>query len=116
MTGEKTYEDTEVYLTDLLDKQDNPPKLDGFTFRKCRIHGPMVVVQVHNVRFNRCEFTVRNIDEMFFEIPAGTPKVGVVGLLDCLFEDCVIDGMAVMGPPDFLDWLRQSFGPPPGQK
>lgn len=110
MAGEKAYVSTEVYLTQLLDLQERPPKLEGFRFTSCRIYGPMVVLELGGVMFANCRFNARNAEEMFFEVAAGTAKVGVVGLRNSTFADCDIDGMAVVGTRAVLDQIRRAFG------
>lgn len=109
MAAEKMYVNREVYLTDLLDKTW-PPKLDGFSFTSCRIYGPMVVLQLGNVTFANVRFNAGDVDEMFFEVPAGAPKVGVVGLLNCTFADCEIDGVAFVGTREVRDQIQQALG------
>jgi hypothetical protein len=109
MAGEKVYVSREVYLTELLDKTW-PSELEGFSFTSCRIYGPMVVLQLGNVTFVNVRFNARDVDEMFFEVPAGTAKVGVVGLRNCTFADCEIDGVAFVGTREVRDQIRQALG------
>ena len=109
MASEKMYVGREVYLTELLDRTW-PPKLEGFSFTSCRIYGPMAVLQLGNVTFANVRFNARNVDEMFFEVAAGAAKVGVVGLLNCSFADCEIDGVAFVGTSEVRDQIQQALG------
>ncbi|HEX2742908.1 MAG TPA: hypothetical protein VHN16_00715 [Streptosporangiaceae bacterium] len=110
MADDKTYEDRVVYLTDLLDKESRSPLIQGFTFRGCQIHGPMVVALLRGVTIERCRFEVQDREQMLFEVPEGSVKVGIVGLVDCTFTDCSIQGMAIAGPQSALEQFRKGTG------
>jgi hypothetical protein len=106
---DKTYTDTEVYLTDLLDRGERLPGLNGFTFTRCQIFGPIVVFPFGAPNaFDECHF--RNPAEaMLFEVSGDVPVVGVVPLVACRFRECEIEGMGFCGTHEQLDVFRQTF-------
>jgi hypothetical protein len=106
MPDDKTYDSRVIYLSDLLDRHGAAPKLEGFTFTGCQIYGPVIVIPLAGVSFNGCNFKVENPEDMFFEMPEGTRKTGLIGLFDCAFTNCVIEGVAIAGTPEGLAPLR----------
>ena len=108
---DKTYEKTEVYLTDLLDKARRPPILEGYTFSQCKIHGPIITYFGGPNVFDRCTFQ-DPVEAIFREVPEGSPVTGVVQLIACRFTECEIEGMGVIGSPDQIAALRQGLEPP----
>jgi hypothetical protein len=110
MPAAKTYDGEIIYLADLLDRRVEPPKLEGFAFTGCEVYGPAVVYMIEDVRFDHCRFRIgSDPEEMFFEFPAGSVKTGLVGLLNCVFAECTLTGVAVAGSPEALAPLRGAF-------
>jgi len=108
MTNDKTYEDKIIYLTDLLNKRERPPKLEGFTFTRCQIRGPVVVYPMGGT-ISGCHFH-NDAEAMLYEVPEGSTKVGIVGLVDCTFTDCDIESVGFAGTPAQLDQIRSVLG------
>jgi SEC-C motif-containing protein len=106
--GNKVYEERVVFLTELIDKRERPPKLEDFTFTSCQIRGPVVVYPVES-SFSGCRFQ-NDIDSMLYEVPEGSVKVGIVGLIRCTFRDCDIEALGIAGTPAGLDQMRAAFG------
>jgi hypothetical protein len=104
----KTYVQRDVYLTDLLDKREQPPRLEGFTFTQCRVYGPIVVYPfgAPNV-FNHCHFH-SSTDAMLYEVPGDSFRIGCVPLIACRFTDCEIENVGIMGTSEQLTVFRQS--------
>jgi hypothetical protein len=106
MTHDNAYDQKVIYLPELVDKRARPSILKGFTFTECQINGPAVVALLPNITINGCRFEVDNVEAMCFEVPEDSPKVGVIGLTDCVFTDCSISNIAFMGTPEVLAILR----------
>lgn len=100
---DKTYRKAVVRITDLVAEDG---RLDGFLFDGCHISGPAVMV------FHSCSITNSNLggpgaDAILWEIPLTRQQiVGVVGALNCAFDNCTFDGIGFAGPPDFIKQLR----------
>jgi hypothetical protein len=104
---DKTYIGADVILTDLIDRREQPPRLEGFSFTDCRIHGPILIFPfVAPSAFTGCRFQ-NSSETMLFEFPEGTAKVGAVPLVACRFTNCEIEGMGFLGAPEQLARFRE---------
>jgi hypothetical protein len=99
---DKTYEDTDVYLTDLIDKHEVPSRLEGFTFINCRIHGPALVYPFGAPNIFIGSRLHHPTETVFFELPVGSQRVGIVALIACRFINCDIINMGIAGTPEQL--------------
>jgi hypothetical protein len=104
----KVYKGETIYLADLLNKDEQPPQIRGLSFINCQIRGPVVVFPIRT-NFNACTF-LNHVEEMLFEVPEDSAKVGIVGLMDCTFESCTIRTVGIAGTPEQLSYIRSLFG------
>jgi hypothetical protein len=112
MPADKSYEDKVIRLADLLDQQQAPPKLEGFAFYGCQINGPAVVYPVGSTEFDGCRFD-GDPDSLFIDIPAGPVKIGIIGVEDCTFTNCVISGVGFAGTPKQGEAFRKALARQP---
>jgi hypothetical protein len=104
---DKTYVESDINLTDLLNRSEQPPRLEGLTFIRCRIHGPIVAYPFGAPNDFSGSRPQDPIESMLFEVPEGSSKVGAVPLIACRFIDCEIEGMGIIGTPEQLAPFRQ---------
>ena len=108
---DKTYEGTDVYLTDLIDKSEIPSRLEGFTFRNCRIHGPALVYPFAAPNIFIGSRLNHPTEAIFFEVPVGSQRVGIVALIACRFINCDIINVGIAGTPKQLAQISIGAAP-----
>jgi hypothetical protein len=98
----KAYTQTDVHLLDLLDKHEQMPRLERFTFTQCVVYGPMVLYPfgAPNI-FRDCTFQ-NSRDQMLYEFPANSSRVGAVPLIGCSFVDCDLRNIGFLGTAEQL--------------
>ena len=83
------------------------------TFEDCHIDGPAIVVPTGGTSFQGCHIAYSaTLESILWPFPSSQVVVGAIGLVDCEFKRCWIDGIGFAGPPDALDNLRKQI--PPG--
>jgi hypothetical protein len=68
-----------------------------------------MVIYPQNTSLTGCRFQNAS-EEMLFEVPEGSTKVGIVGVINCNFTDCQIAAVGIAGTPDQLAHIRTALG------
>lgn len=92
---DKTYEDRVIYLVDLIDRAGPPIPLEGFTFRRCVIRGPVVIVPQGAMVITHCNLGP-TADAIFYELVPG-PHTGLLVVLDSVFDECTFENVGFAG-------------------
>jgi hypothetical protein len=108
---DKAYEATDIYLADLVDRSKVPSVLEGFTFRNCRIYGPALVYPFGAPNIFIGSQLKHSAEAVFFEVPAGSQKVGVMALSACRFINCEIINIGIAGTAEQLAQVSMGVGP-----
>lgn len=99
-----------VRLTDLLSPYpDQPPILRGRTLEDCVIVGPSIVVLISKVNWTGNHFRAQGPDGLLYPIEEGKPFYGVIGLVDCTFDDCDFWQIGIAATPHDLPLIRQAL-------
>jgi hypothetical protein len=106
MTDNIAYEGQDVYLSELVKDRIGPPMLKNLSFTRCQIHGPIMLAPMGALRLNECHFEVNDLEEMLYEVPDNSMKVGVVGVANCTFTNCNIAAVGFAGTKATLDAIR----------
>jgi hypothetical protein len=108
LTDKKTYVDTSVDLADLLDAEA-PPVLDGFTFRRCKINGPMVLWldPTARIHLEACGFNAPDLESILWASRSEVAFIGVTMVRNCAFIECELDRVGFGGSPAQITDLRQ---------
>ncbi len=105
MTDDKTYECAVVRITELVGVDG---LLDGFTFLKCHIEGPAVIV-LSGSRFIGNDLGASS-DVLLWELPGDRlNKVGVILAQHCVFEECEFRNVGIAGPRRIVEELRHDM-------
>jgi hypothetical protein len=77
----------------------------GFTFVRCKIQGPAVVV-LDDCVLRRNSLGGTPSELLWIVDPTERPSiVGAIGLRECTFESCVFEGVGFAGTAELLDGL-----------
>lgn len=95
-------------LTDLVGL---PPIITKTEFHQCRLLGPAVLASLGPVSIRNS--TLPPPEQLIWELPVAEGEVvGAIGLLDCVFDGCSLEGVAFAVPPggrdDMIRRLRES--------
>ena len=109
MVDDKTYEDKVIRLKDLVDVNG---RMEGFTFLKCHIEGPAVIIG------SASEFSENAMngppDAVLWEIPQDDEgrvwKLGAILVQNCTFRGCEFRNVGLAGPKSFVEQFRGSMG------
>lgn len=86
-------------------------------FVGCTLLGPAIVTPMGHSSLENCTFrgNLDDIDGNFYVFERPRIAVGVIGLIDVEFEDCIFDGgVGWAGPPQLISQLKAAlFGPGP---
>jgi len=111
--------DETFYLWELFDLDaGQQPIIRGRTFTRCVLKGPAVILfqlGVGDMNFKDtklAELNNRDIETILFEIPPPPVartiyKQGVIGIVNCRFDNCTFLGVAVTGQPEVLELIRK---------
>jgi hypothetical protein len=107
------FEDVDINLFDLYTVvvgSAAPGFIEGRTFRRCRLQGPVVLLVAGGVSFDSTNFgdsqgDIRNL----LLRPLGVRAPGTLPIRDCVFEGCEFYNVAFTGPEAFLDQLTTSM-------
>jgi hypothetical protein len=113
----RTFENEPVYLPDLTRTY---AIIRSVRFKGCRIEGPAIIPIAGGSKYvgtlnylirPGMDADVREHPEWFFWVlPDDQPyAVGLIGLEDCLFEDCTFDGVAWAGYLRHRQWWIDSI-------
>jgi hypothetical protein len=97
------YEDSSLRVTELVTPQH--PVLVEFTFVRCRLLGPAVLMPM-GCSFVSCEWDSPGGDwsTLFWELRADARiVVGAIALHGCTFERCRFSEIGIAGPPALRD-------------
>jgi hypothetical protein len=98
------YEDELIWLAELVGTDG---ELRDFTFLRCRITGPAIVVPIDSVIQN--SNLGAPLDHLLWRVPRErAPFLGAVVATNCLFDGCTFLNVGFAGPPKFLAGLRGS--------
>ncbi|MCV2396187.1 hypothetical protein OEB99_17895 [Actinotalea sp. M2MS4P-6] len=103
-SDDKSYEDRVVYLTDLIDRTGPPRPLDGFTFVRCVLRGPVVLAPMDGFHMSGCRLDTPSADAMFYEIEPGY-HLGIVPVMNWTMEDCTLENVALAGSAELRAML-----------
>lgn len=113
ISDDKTYEDRVVYLTDLIDRAGPPRPLDGFTFRRCVIRGPVIIFPIDGLTISGCALGAPSVDALFYELTEG-PHVGLLGLTNTVFDECSFEDVGIAGGEQLRAMLGGGIQEGPG--
>lgn len=115
LDGTRVFVDRDVYLPDVVKQADPDGVLRKFTFTRCTLRGPAVIVLLGRYVLSNSVFAVSSVDELFYGIGPGL-HAGLVITEDCVFTHCRLENIGFAG----TDVTRQqiansgeSVGPDP---
>jgi hypothetical protein len=95
-----------IYLPDFTRVLDT---IGNRRFEQCLIRGPAVLISARNNQLLSCKFD-GPLEAILWEIPLErTCVIGVIALLDCIFDRCQFVHVGLAGPPEFIAMARQGF-------
>ena len=105
----KVFEDVDINLFDLyvaIVGSTAPGFVEGLTFRRCRLQGPVVMLVAGGVNFEDTNFgdSKGDIRNLLLK-PMGTRAPGSLPFRDCRFEGCEFYNVAFTGSEAVLDML-----------
>lgn len=101
--ADKRYEDRVVRISELVEVDG---LLEGFTFERCHIDGPAIIVPSGHATLTKCSLGP-SLDAVLWEIPPTRPAVvGAIEARDCVFDGCEFRNVGLAGPPDFVERIR----------
>lgn len=115
-----TIEDEAVHPLDLIDRDATYPVVNGKTFRRCTIEGPAMIKLLHTPVIG-CEFNFgQRSDGWFWVEEPGVPVFGVIGFVNCRFEQCRFSKYVAMSvtPAEHRMFLHEvvQLGGPQGRR
>lgn len=106
LTGDRQFRNEAVRLADLT---VNTFVLKGYEFSNCRVIGPAILV-LRDTAITSCAWEAPGLDAVFWEIAPGREVViGAVLAADCVFSNCVFQGVGIAGPPQLRADLERGF-------
>jgi len=81
--------------------------LSGKTFDHCRLHGPIVVAILHDVKMTMSSFS--GDSESIFIVTSNKRANGVLGIENCTFVDCYFEKVAFIGSQEQIDQIKKGF-------
>lgn len=107
LRGDRTYKNEVVRIAELT---VNTSAIEGLEFSNCRIIGPAILALLDHVTVTHCTWDAPGLDAVFWEVPPERgPVVGVVGVSNCIFSNCVLENIGVAGPPDMRAMFEGGF-------
>jgi hypothetical protein len=101
------HQNTTVFLPDLA----RTDVIITGTFENCEIHGPAIVGAVGPNEYIECTFGYdKSINDILWEMPAGSYKIGAIGLQGCRFVRCRFKNIGFVGPRKDLEKMRRAIG------
>lgn len=107
-----------VRLADYIEYDGGSPMIRERWFQNVTLLGPLVVFPIKNVSFSRVSWGVANndINTAFFVTDVGdSVKLGIVGLRDCVFENCVMEHVALVGSREGRERFRSALAGESGE-
>jgi hypothetical protein len=104
------FADADVRLTELVSPEH--PVLTEFSFTRCHILGPAVVVP-EGCSFVACTWDVpgEDISAMLWDVDPSRERLsGVIALYGCTFESCRMSGIGLAGSASQLERFREALG------
>lgn len=95
----------------LVDMTVARPFIIGIRFQNCLILGPAVVVMLNGGGFQDCVFDAPP-EQLLWDFPTETTKIGAIGLTNCSFKGCRFEGIGFAGPPDFAEQFIAGLSTP----
>lgn len=74
----------------------------GVTFQDCLILGPAILGLQGSGTLSHCIFE-GGPEQMFWEVPEGSFRIGAIGLIDCHFVGCRFEGIGFAAPRGVID-------------
>jgi hypothetical protein len=108
LTNHKTYEDRIVRLHELIDATA-APVLEGYTFRRCKISGPVVLWldPTGSIQIEGCGFNAPDLESILWVNMSHVAFVGVTAVRNCSFISCEMARGGFGGSPAQISDLRQ---------
>lgn len=78
-------------------------------FQNVVILGPAVIAPLEGIHIHGCtwEGDTKNPDAIFIEVEDNRPLVGVVGLRNVQFTNCVFRNIGIVGPHATIEFFRK---------
>lgn len=86
-------------------------KLKGFSFYRCHLYGPAVLMPGGGSMFERVQLPDFPPDSLFWYPPEQTQSlIGVILVEDCLFEECSFTAISFVSTPEEIADFRKRLG------
>jgi hypothetical protein len=95
-----------IRISELVPVNDH--RIQGYAFVGCEIHGPALLGFGGTWKITDCDLGVQSIDVLLWEIAPARDVVGPILILDCAFDRCTFRGIGFVGPPFFIEQMRQT--------
>jgi hypothetical protein len=97
--------ENQAVLIALVDRDEGA--IRDKTFDGCEINGPAVVAPT-DCNFDGCTFN-GDPEALMWEVPQGTRRIGLVGLVRCQFRNCTFTDIGMAGTPKTIADFRKAL-------
>jgi|SRR6476469_370909 len=83
--------------------------IEGKSFSNSLILGPAMIAVLERIDIRGCTWetpTGFGLNDLLLEVPEGRKLIGVVGLRNVEFENCVFRNVGVIGPKQAIDFFK----------